>query len=155
MRSRIEAAEMSFLCRVAGLSFRNGVEELRVQRLLLCVERRRWGASLEWISFLVFSILQLWEALTVKEQHRTNNSLCWRTQAEWSYSKVALHTFPLFTCFLLGGTCFMVSGCWLHWPVILCSCYGSMKTVLWHSTASFLKTLSANWEGTLLIAALI
>ena len=54
-RSRVQAAEMSFLCRVAGLSFRDRVrslvirEELRVDPLLLCIER----SQMRWLGHLV------------------------------------------------------------------------------------------------------
>ncbi len=53
-RSRIQAAEMSFLCRVAGRSLRDRVrssvtlEELRVESLLLGIER----SQLRWLGHL-------------------------------------------------------------------------------------------------------
>ncbi len=53
-RSRIQAAEMSFLCRVAGHSLRDRVrssvtlEELRVESLLLGIER----SQLRWLGHL-------------------------------------------------------------------------------------------------------
>ncbi len=55
MRLRIQAAEMSFLCRVAGLSLRDRVRssdiwrELRVEPLLLHVER----SQLRWFRHLI------------------------------------------------------------------------------------------------------
>ena len=57
IRSRIQAAEMSFLCRVAGRSLRDRVrssvtrEELGVEPLLLHIERSqlRWLGHLFWM----------------------------------------------------------------------------------------------------------
>lgn len=79
------------------------------------------GAS--WISFSI----QYPSAHRERTTQNKQQSVCWRPQAEWSYSKVALHMFPLCTCSLLSRTCFMISGCRLHWPVMLCSYYRSMK----------------------------
>ena len=58
-RSRVQAAEMSFLRRVAGLSLRDRVrssvirEEIRVEPLLLHIER----SQLRWLGHLVRSLL--------------------------------------------------------------------------------------------------
>ena len=55
MRSRIQVAKMSFLCRVAGLSLRDRVrssdiwERLRVELLLLHIER----SQLRWVRHVV------------------------------------------------------------------------------------------------------
>ena len=55
IRSRIQVIEMSFLCRVSGLSLRDRVrsldirERLRVEPLLLCIER----SQLRWFGHLV------------------------------------------------------------------------------------------------------
>ena len=91
MRLWIQAAEMGFLRRVAGLSLRDGVrssviwERVKVELLLLCIERLRWFRHLVRMPPGCLPG-EMFQACPTRRRPRGRPRTCWRDYISWPES---------------------------------------------------------------------